>query len=406
MHNSDLPRSRRSSVLEQAAIYGICIVNLMYNIPSVAIADMVEEFAPVSQGVITTITMSVPCLTALLGINLIPVLQSRFSLKKITMAALVVAVLAGIIALLWHKSLAAILIASIVMGLSYGVFCTMYPLLAAVGYPEKEALGRVMAGCTAMVQVGRVITMSLSGLLADIAWHLIYLLCGLNILVLLMVYFFLPDRGITPRRAKGSSGCYVQLFKSGSFLYLGITAALYLILYYTVATYVSVYVQGYNLGVPSTTGTLSSLASGTAIFTALLSARIYKVTGRYTSALAFLGMGIALILPGIHRSLPAIACGLILASVVKSQHMPTVMKTISTIKDERLRTSAMALKETFVNIGYFLSPAITAGLGQLFGDGSAASVYFGSGAAALIVGLFMLGFEIWREKRNIPVLSV
>ena len=86
--------------------------------------------------------------------------------------------------------------------------------------------------------------------------------------------------------------------------------------------------------------------------------------------------------------------------------MPTVMKTISTIQDERLRTSAMALKETFVNIGYFLSPAITAGLGQLFGDGGAASVYFGSGAAALMVGLFMLGFEIWREKKNIPVLTV
>ena len=150
----------------------------------------------------------------------------------------------------------------------------------------------------------------------------------------------------------------------------------------------------------------SALSRPVAIFTALLSAAVAKRTKGYTSPLSFVLLGISLLLPGMTKSLFAIGLALILASAAKSQQMPTVIRQLSAIPDDRLRASAMALKETFVNIGYFLSPTITAFLGRALGDWSPSAVYFGSGACALAIGVLMIAIEYLREKRGTEGLTI
>ena len=400
-----IPRGlNRENAKELLAVYGLCLANLLYMVSSVSIAEMCIFFAPVEKSTVM-LTMTLPCLTSLLGVNLIPALQARFSLKRITEGALLLGIAAGALCLLLYRSLAGVLFGCGVMGVAYGVFTTIYPLLAADVCSTKDQRATVMANCTAMVQVGRLLALFIGGLLADIAWHLMYLVYAIYIVSLLLVALFLKDRGPRPKPPKEKSE-YVRLLASGSFVYVAVTAALYLVLYYTVSTYASLYIQGYGLGVPSTTGTLSSVASFIAIFTALLSAAVAKRTKGYTSPLSFVLLGISLLLPGMTKSLFAIGLALILASAAKSQQMPTVIRQLSAIPDDRLRASAMALKETFVNIGYFLSPTITAFLGRALGDGSPSAVYFGSGACALAIGVLMIAIEYLREKKGTESLTI
>ena len=390
---------------EKIAIYSICIVDLAYVIPSVTIAEMVLAFPGASRETIM-MCISIPCLTALLGINLIPALQSRFSLKKISMAALLMSLCCGTVSLLCHNNLTVLLVLSGVQGIPYGVFCTIYPLLTAAAFPEGPERAKTIANCIAMVQIGRLVLLYFGGLLADIAWYLMYLMFALNGVAFLLILFFLPDRGITPRRTKGSTGCYVQLLKSPSFLYFGITAGLFLMFYYVFSTHGSLYIQGYNLGDPSTTGTSNAIASILSVCTALLSTRVFRITKRYTTALAFLGMGLGLLMPGTTKAVWAFMVSMTIASVVKSQQMPAVARTLAQFDDERMRASAMALKETFVNICYFSSGTITSALSRWFGDGSPQNVFLICAICTIVIGVCMLCVEAYREKKGLPVLSV
>lgn len=388
------------SVRNKIAIYAVCFINLVYILPSVAMADMVKTFSEIPQATVM-LTISLPCLTSLIGINIIPLLQSRFSLKRITIAALWLALIAGAISILFHTSFAVILFASALQGVAYGVFCTIYPLLTAASFPESGEQAKVMAGCTAMIQIGRLTFLFVGGVLADIAWYFIFLLLALAGVALILVSAFLADCGTVQKPAQGKRNVFPRLLKSSTTVYMGVTIALYLILYYTVTTYASLYVQGYGLGTASSTGTVSAIASGVAVFTSLLSARISRFTQRYTGAIAFFGLGAGLLLPGCFTALGAIAFGMILASAAKSQEMPFVMRQISSIPDSSLRIGSMAFVQTLINVGYFISPQVTTFLGRLMGDGSPASVYFGSGVAAVVIGCGMLLIEIQRSRRPV-----
>ena len=387
------------------AIYAICFVNLSYILPSVAMADMVHTFSSYPKEMVM-MTLSLPCLTALIGTNLIPMLQSRFSLKVITLAALCLTLGAGAISIIFHNNFIVLLAASGLQGVAYGVFCTIYPLIAAVCFTNHAEQAKVMAGCTAMIQIGRLTFLLVGGVLADIAWYCIYYLLGLAGVALVLVFLLLEDCGTVEKKQSDGPGVFARLVRSGSFWYLASTAALYLVLYYTVSTYASLYVEGYGLGAPSATGVVSALASAIAVGTSLLSARVSRVTKRYTSALAFMGLGVGLLLPGCFRALSAIGLGMIVASAAKSQQMPFVMRQVSAISDDSLRIGAMAFVQTLINIGYFISPQVTTFLGRTLGDGSPSAVYFGSGAVAAAAGVIMLLVELRRAKRSGPGLKM
>ena len=95
-----------------------------------------------------------------------------------------------------------------------------------------------------------------------------------------------------------------------------------------------------------------------------------------------------------------------IASIVKSQQMPAVARTLAHIEDERMRASAMALKETFVNICYFSSGTVTSALSRWFGDGSPQTVFLVCAIGSLLIGAAMVCVEAYRDKKGLPVLSI
>lgn len=387
----------RRALLNKIAIYAVCFINLVYLLPSVAMADLVAMFPQIPQATVM-LTVSLPCLFSVAGILALPLLQSRFSLKRITLAALALSVLAGALSLLFRKSFIAILSCAALQGVSYGVFVSVYPLLNAARFAGEERAS-VMGTCTAMIQLGRLTILFFGGLLADIAWYYVFFLIGMVAVALLIVALFLTDCGPVPAKPKQDSRALIKkLFQCPSFWYLVVTGSLYLILYYNVATYASLYVQGNRLGTASATGAVSAIASGVAVFTSLASARVRRVTGRYTSAFAFLGLSLGLSLPGVWISLPAICIGMVMASIAKSQQMPYLMDQIAGVGDESLRTVAMSVVQTGINLGYFASPQITTFLGSTFGNGSPAAVFGSSGGAAFVIGLLMLVIENRRKS--------
>lgn len=382
----------------KVAIYAICFINLSYLLPSVAIADIAASF-PATPRETVMLVVSLPCLTSVAGSLSLPLLQSRLSLKRIALLALTLSVLTGFAPLLFTGSIAAILLFAALQGISYGVFVSIYPLLNAARF-AGEARASVMGVCTAMIQLGRLSILFFGGLLADIHWSAVYYLFGMVLVALVLVAVFLTDLGPMPRRTAGAGRAGLgRLFKSAPFWYMAVTGAVYLILYYNVATYASIYVQENALGTPSTTGTVSAAASAVAVFTALLSSRVRRVTKRYTSAAAFIGLGLGLFLPGAWISVAAIWLGMTLSSIAKSQQMPYLMGQISDIPDEGLRVSAMAIVQTLIGLGYFISPAVTTFLGNTFGSGSAGSVYAASGGAAAVIGVAMVAIEACFGKK-------
>lgn len=392
-----IPKEAAAQLRTKIAIYAISFTALIYMVPLVAMARMVAAFPGVPQSVLM-LTLSLPCLVAIFAILAIPYLRRSISIKKLSVISMILLIICGVLTLVFHENLTVILISSALQGLGNGTLMTAYSLLTAEHFSGDEKR-RVMGASTGMVQLGRMLALYIAGYLADVAWYRIYYVFGLYLLGIALVVPLLPDDGVVQKPTYAAGTNRFAALKNRRLWYLAAIGCVFLAIYGASTSYASLYIESYRLGQPSTTGTLSSAAGAVAVAACFLSARIRRMTGRYTSAVAFVLVGVTYIFAGLHISLAAVTAALIGASFSKAQQMPELVVSGGEVSDVSQRAVCTAIVLTGINLGQFLSPMFASGLASLFGGGSPASVFLIVGMAALILGCCIIPYEYIRKRR-------
>lgn len=379
------------------AILSICFVTLIYLVVSVAVAGLLAAFPQVAEGTVMLV-LTLPALSAIIGIGLAALLAPFCSHKTLVLCGLGVLLCAGVASLLLPQNLCVLICAGAAMGIAYGLLATMYPLLVDAHFSGAQRTS-VMGIAAGMIQLGRLITVLIGGFLADISWNYVYLTFILVVAAIVIVLLCLPkdlparDGAVSPSTPKA------RLWKNKVVWRMCAVGFAFTVIYFLNVTHASLYIEGYGLGTAAATGLLSAITSGIAGVMSFLFAKLFRFTGRFTFAIAFLVMGAGYMIAGLYVSLAAISAGLAAAAVGIALFSPYLMLE-ATSADKFNAPAATAIILTAVNIGYFISPNITAGIGALLGDGSPADIFLFAGIAAVACAL--LSFAINCRKVRKP----
>lgn len=365
---------------KKIAIMSLCFTALMYLVLTVSVAGLLAAFPDVPESRVMLI-LTLPNLTGIVGILITPCLTPYLSQKSLSILSLLLLLLGGGICLLLHDVLYALLFASAIMGISYGMVSTLYPMLVNSNFSGNERV-TVMGLCAAMLQGGRLVTYLIGGVLAKRHWYAVYDTYVFAILALLLVAVLLPEDRRSAQSSRQSARDTAS-FTSGRVWLLSFLAAMFACLYFVISTDGSLYVESYGLGTASTTGVLSSLSCAVAGVFAALYGRISRITGRFNFAIAFVILGIGYTFAGCRVSTLSITVAFVASALGIALYTPWLMTAISDAANSADAPVATAIVLTCLNIGYFASPYFTAPVGRCFGNGPAFS-FLAAGITSLL----------------------
>lgn len=375
----------------KTAILSICFVTLIYLVISVSVAGLMESFPTVPESTVMLV-LTLPALTSILGFVAVPVLLKRFCTKTVALAGLFLMLFGGIACLLFSTKLAVLIGAGVVMGIAYGILSTMYPLLVDAYFTGEERTF-TMGIATGALQLGRLSATFVAGFLAESAWVRVYDTFLLVVVAIVLVALLLPKQAQQQQRT--AQDMPDKKTDRGEIAKLCIVGALFAAVYFLTSTHVSLYIEGYGLGTPAVTGTVTAATSAVALVSFFFS-RIYRFTKEATLPVALGAMGLGFLLTGTVVSLWSMCVGLALAAFSMALFSPYVMLKTTGAAGTGKAPIVTAVVLTCINFGYFVSPYVTQAASDYLGDGSVRMAFlFGAIAALLLTTLLgaMLLFQ-------------
>jgi MFS family permease len=381
-------------------IYSFSFNSMNNFVLAVSMTGVINAFPDVKESVLLYL-LTITTLTAILGGFAFSFLSMKFSKKSLAIATLALGCICATLCLLFPENLALLFTASVGLGLAGGSVATGFPLLvnAHVGEAERS---RIMGTGSGMVQFGRLTTFLLAGFLANLRWNYVYFVYIFMLISLLLILFLLPkDTAPTKREADAARAAapkenmWLSLIKNVGALQIFGAALIFGVINFLSSSHISLYIEGYGLGLPSMTGILTAVSCLLAGITGLLFAPIYRLTGKRTYVVIFLLMGVGFVLAGTIISLPTILIGLAFCLVSTAIFLPYTLLCVFRVADDRTAPTITAMVPTLINAGSFLSPLILNAVASGLGDGSAADAYRFGGIIALAAGIIMLVFSKW-----------
>jgi MFS family permease len=250
------------------------------------------------------------------------------------------------------------------------------------------------------MQFGRLASRLLGGFLAAIKWNYVYITYGFMLAAFLLVAFLLPRDAPAAKnqdsrrkgepsggdRGMGAGGSGLGALKSPGVWQLIVFTLAFGIVQFPVTSHVSLYIEGYGLGQPSMTGTLTALSCALAGVTGFLFAPVYRMTGKRTMPAAFLAVGVGFVAAGLVVSLPTVFFGLALCTVAMAVFVPYTIICAGTVSDRDTAPLLIAAIPALLNLGSFISPQAMDFLSAAFGDGGPVGAYLYAGILAIIAG--------------------
>jgi MFS family permease len=391
--------SDKASWKTKLAIYAVSFNSMDNFVLSVSMSGLIRAFLGVSENTLMYL-LSITTLTAILGGFAFSFLSANFSKKRLTAAGLAVGCAAALIYLLFPTNLPMLFVSSALQGLVSGFVATAFPLLvnAHVRGAERSKVMGIGAG---MVQFGRLAAFLVAGFLANLRWNYVYFAYIFMFAAFFLVVFLLPaDEPLASGQAQKQGKelqreIWGKLAKSKGFLQLMAVALLFGVVNFLASSHVSLYIEGYELGLPSMTGMLTGFSCLLAGVTGLVFAPIYKVTGRRTHVFVFLLIGVGFVVAGSFVGLPFILIAVAFTMIASPIFLTYTLLCVFKVSDDQTAPMVMALVPTLINAGSFLSPIIMNGMAGTFGDGSAASAYLYGGILTIVVGVGLIIFLRW-----------
>ncbi len=172
------------------------ITLLLIGVPSAMMvslltSSMAQIYAsyPQYDEMIVTMILTIPNLTAMIGLMIIPGLLKKYPIKHLVLTGLCLFIGSNLLAF-WCDRFYVLLFLRALSGVGCGMILPLQVTYLAE-YPEHERASLMGLGATVSCLFAAV-TVALSGMLADENWHSVFLLYLVNAAGLIMAVLFLP----------------------------------------------------------------------------------------------------------------------------------------------------------------------------------------------------------------------
>nr|WP_284047774.1 MFS transporter [Halomonas gemina] len=312
-------------------------------------------------------------------------LAKHYSKKSILIVSLVMYLVGGIGGSL-SDSMMFMLGTRVLLGISIGLMIPLSITLIS-DYYEGEERTRTLGLQSAATNLGGIIAIVVSGVLALQGWRFSFMAYGLAAFVLLLVVFFLPRKA--PPQHTSEAG-EKSSFDARVFL-LAVYMILTFVVFFGIPSNMSLYlselhitntvVNGLVIAVCSVGGFLGGMS--VAFFRRVLKSLFVPLQVVYMA----IGFGMIAFL---NEYIVLLGIGVLVLGFGYGSTVPIIFDSATKITTGAARAMATAILVSSIYLGQFISPVLLGLVSRLFGDGSVYFSYTAMAIALIFVAVLLL----------------
>lgn len=322
------------------------------------------------------------------GIIIGKLTASRFNLKNLTLLAILLVTIGGLLPLAFHTNFAFLVFCSCLVGLGQGACTNLTQVLISQILPKKERES-TMGLSTTFINIGGVVFIMGGGQLASMSsWVNNYWIYLFSLLILLVVMVLLPFRPkvLAQNQADGiSTKIVLNKYVFDSALWAFLTMLLNNVL----NNNISLFVVHEHLGATTQAAFTSTISLIGGMLCGLVVGLIGKRFKYSSIALSFFIYGLAYLLIGVFHSLLIVFVGSFLVGAAMSIAMGQFPYLISISVADNSVSMALGIYVAIYSIGGVVSPFVINPLTSLVKK-MGLNVFSVSGILALVIGCVCL----------------
>lgn len=324
----------------------------------------------------------------LAGIIIGKLTASRFNLKNLTLLAILLVTIGGLLPLAFHTNFAFLVFCSCLVGLGQGACTNLTQVLISQILPKKERES-TMGLSTTFINIGGVVFIMGGGQLASMSsWVNNYWIYLFSLLILLVVLVLLPFRPKVLEQNQ-ADGLSTKIELNKYVFYSALWAFLTMLLNNVLNNNISLFVVHEHLGATTQAAFTSTISLIGGMLCGLVVGLIGKRFKYSSIALSFFIYGLAYLLIGVFHSLLIVFVGSFLVGAAMSIAMGQFPYLISISVADNSVSMALGIYVAIYSIGGVISPFVINPLTSLVKN-MGLNAFSVSGILALVIGCVCL----------------
>ncbi|MCD7815631.1 MAG: MFS transporter [Bacteroides sp.] len=324
-------------------------------------------------------------------------LTARIDKKKLLLTGMVLFLVFGV-AGGFVSNFKLLLLMRVFFGLGLGIMTPLSTSLIFDFAPDTSKRSKLLGIQGASNQLGGLIFMSLSGILASISWRYSFLTYAFVIVSIVLTSLFMPS--IPPYKAKqGAAGNAVEKKMSKKIFILAFFALMIFSCYFVINTDLALFMDVEHIGNARECGYALSLMRIPAIVAGILLAWIMRNLKDWTMPFATVIMAAGYLVIAYADSYGILMLGCLIVGLGGGFALPPISLYLPRIVTPRQRTFGVAIIMSVAQLGQFISPYYI----NIFvsgGTGEALRMRFVvSAITTIVIGFLVLAFTYALPKK-------
>lgn len=332
--------------IEKAAILSISILTIIATAAiAPALGGISKEFSHANP-LLVKIIITLPALVCIFVSPFTDAIAKKFGKKNTLVVATILYLIGGVLGY-FSTGIYFLLVTRLILGLGLGITAPMS--LAIMGdFFEGKEKANFMGYSSAVSNISAVIATLIVGYLANISWRAVFLIYLCTFITLILIIVALPKKAIyevVTINEKDNSKIGKEVYAYSIIILLGF------IIYYTIPTNLSLFLEQKNIGSSEVSGILIAILTLCSFITGMVFGKFVNVFKEYVGFFSF-------ILMVVLNSIVLITIGIILVGLGFGLTFPYGMYFASKAVSLKHVTLAISIVTTALYIGEFLSPII------------------------------------------------
>jgi MFS family permease len=243
--------------------------------------------------------------------------------------------------------------------------------------------------------LGGIFLTILSGWLALYSWRFAFGVYLVSLIVLIMVWFSLPNPPATQQISTKPGRLPLGVFG------MGFLTILLMVVFYLIPTRIALFLQNTGIGDAGQSGISIATMNLAAFLVGMTFGQIRKFLKTLTTLLALLSLGGGLLALNFVETFPGVLVSLFIAGMGIGTLMPTIFLITANMVSNEQNGPALSITNSSLYLGQFISPLIFSMLGTLFHFQQIREEFLVSGILTIIAAVIFLFWSLFQKRRSV-----
>ena len=388
-------KEEKYSVMLMPAILSVSLLTIMAPTAVAPALAAIKHAFPEISATQATLVLTLPTLMMPIGLFAAR-LTEKYDKKKILLVGMALFLVFGVGGG-FVNDFKLLLAMRVMFGVGIGIMTPLSTSLIFDFVSDTDRRNKMMGFQGATNQLGGLIFMELSGILANISWRYSFMCYAFVLVTILLVLLYMPS--IPPRKAEIKDSVGEKKRMSFKIYPLAFFAMMIFVCFFVVNTDLALFMDHEGLGDAKDCGDALSVMRIPAIFAGIMLGWLMKHLKDWTVTFASLFMAAGYMIIAYSYSYEMLVAGCLVIGIGGGISIPPLFTFVPRIVPPRLRTLGVAIVSMVAQLGQFVSPFYT----NLFVTGTDSDSlrmrFIVSAITTVIIGFMVVAFGSTISKR-------